>query len=104
MNLEMTILNLITNSGEAKSYAMEAIAHAKAGEATLAEKALDEASKHLAQAHKSQTTLIQSEAKGDKVEVSILLVHAQDHLMNAITMRDLASEMVDMYAQIHALK
>lgn len=104
MNLEMTILNLITHSGEAKSYAMEAIAHAKSGKSEMAQKSLEEASNHLSMAHKSQTTLIQSEAKGEKVEVSILLVHAQDHLMNAITMRDLASEMCEMYEQIHALK
>jgi len=25
------------------------------------------------------------------------MVHAQDHLMNAITLKDLASEFVDMY-------
>jgi cellobiose PTS system EIIA component len=25
------------------------------------------------------------------------MIHAQDHLMNAITMKDLAAEMVDLY-------
>ncbi|ENA0413451.1 PTS lactose/cellobiose transporter subunit IIA, partial [Listeria monocytogenes] len=37
------------------------------------------------------------EARGEKAEVSLLLVHAQDHLMNAITFKDLAKEIVDLY-------
>lgn len=101
VNFEMIILNLITNSGEAKSYAMEAIEHAKQGNHEEATKAIESATECLTKAHKSQTELIQSEAKGEKVEVSILLIHAQDHLMNAITVRDLAREMVEMYALIH---
>ncbi len=102
MNLEMTILNLITFSGEAKSDAMEAIGHAKSGAMEAAQAAIEKASENLSKAHKSQTDLIQSEAKGNSVEVSILLIHAQDHLMNAITIRDLAKEMVDMYSLIHS--
>jgi len=30
----------------------------------------------------------------------LLMVHAQDHLMNAITVRDLAIEFVDMYKKM----
>ncbi|EAG9877164.1 PTS lactose/cellobiose transporter subunit IIA, partial [Listeria monocytogenes] len=51
----------------------------------------------LLEAHHSQTSLIQGEARGEKAEVSLLLVHAQDHLMNAITFKDLAKEIVDLY-------
>lgn len=100
MNLETIILNLIAHSGESKSYSMEAISHAKAGHIDLAQKSLEDAAEKMAMAHKSQTTLIQNEAKGEKIETSILLIHAQDHLMNAITIRDLAVEMVDMYKMI----
>lgn len=104
MNFEMIILNLITNSGEAKSYAMEAIAFAKEGKQEEALKAIDQATENLTKAHKSQTELIQAEARGESVQTSILLIHAQDHLMNAITVRDLAREMVDMYALIYKNK
>ncbi|HJF33529.1 MAG TPA: PTS lactose/cellobiose transporter subunit IIA, partial [Sporosarcina psychrophila] len=38
-----------------------------------------------------------SEIRGEGVVVSLLLVHAQDHLMNAITFKDLAIEFVDLY-------
>ena len=30
----------------------------------------------------------------------MLLIHAQDHLMNAITFRDLAQEMIELYERI----
>lgn len=37
---------------------------------------------------------------GEKVELSLLFVHAQDHLMNAITIKELASEFVDLYRKM----
>ncbi len=52
------------------------------------------------EAHHSQTALLSQEARGEKVEVSMLLIHAQDHLMNAITFRDLAVEMIELYERI----
>ncbi|MOA67136.1 Lichenan-specific phosphotransferase enzyme IIA component [compost metagenome] len=48
-------------------------------------------------AHKIQTSLLQQEASGNKYEVSVLLIHAQDHLMNAITVIDLAETIVDLF-------
>ena len=99
--METIILNLITNSGEAKSYAMEAIAFAKEQNFEAAYGALEASGKSLSLAHRSQTTLIQSEAGGEKVELSMLLIHAQDHLMNATTAKDLASEMVQLYEVVY---
>ncbi len=34
--------------------------------------------------------MLQQEARGDKVPVNIILVHAQDHLTMALMMRDMA--------------
>ena len=34
--------------------------------------------------------------------MTLLVVHSQDHLMNAITFRDLAGEMVDLYEKLCA--
>ena len=44
-----------------------------------------------------QTQLLTKEANGERSEVSLLMVHAQDHLMNAMTVKDLATEIVDIY-------
>ncbi|MBN2795386.1 MAG: PTS lactose/cellobiose transporter subunit IIA [Clostridia bacterium] len=97
---EMIIFGLITSSGNAKSFAMEAIQHAKDGDFQAARDAISSAEQSLNEAHKTQTSLIQQEARGEGVEVSILLIHAQDHLMNAILLKDLATEFVDLYEKI----
>lgn len=101
MKLEQEIFLIISSSGDAKSYAMEAISHAKQGDFESAQSAIESANEKLAQAHKQQTKLIQAEASGGGVEVSLLLIHAQDHLMNTITIRDLAIEFVDLYNKIN---
>lgn len=79
---------------------MEAIAAAKAGDIEGAREKLQEAVNALNEAHHIQTSLIQSEIRGEKTEISLLMVHAQDHLMNAITMKDLAAEFVDLYETV----
>ncbi|EUJ33954.1 putative phosphotransferase system (PTS) lichenan-specific enzyme IIA component [Listeria floridensis FSL S10-1187] len=95
--LEQTIMGLIVNGGAAKSSAMMAIQAAKDGDFEAADKNLADADAALLEAHHSQTALIQGEARGEKTEVSLLMVHAQDHLMNGITFKDLAKEIVDLY-------
>ena len=92
-----TIMGLIMYGGDAKSSAMEAIYAAKSGNFDEAEEKLEAADEALGNAHKSQTNLLTQEASGDSVELSLLLVHGQDHLMNAITFKDLARELIDVY-------
>lgn len=94
------IMQLIVHGGTARSKAMEAIRYAKEGDIAKANELIIEATDALEQAHDFQSELIQNEADGNKVEISLLMVHAQDHLMNAMTIKDLAKEFVDMYEQI----
>lgn len=100
MEFEMIIINLINHSGEARSSCMEAIHYAKIGDFHKAREKIDEANEKISLAHKTQTALIQGEAQGNKQELSLLLVHAQDHLMNAITVKDMAVEFVELYSKI----
>ena len=98
-NLQL-IMGLIINGGNAKSDAMEAIQAAKVEDFDLANQKLKDSDKALVEAHRSQTSMLTAEASGEATEVSLLLIHGQDHLMNAITFRDMASEMVDMYKKM----
>lgn len=91
------------NGGDAKSKAMEAIAAAKDGNFAEAELKLWQADEALNKAHEFQTKLICDEARGKKIEFSVILIHGQDHLMNAITTRDLAEEIVGLYKSIAAM-
>lgn len=95
-----SIMGLIVHSGNTKSECMEAIQLAKKGQLVEAKDKIKLANDSLIEAHHSQTALLSQEAKGEKVEVSMLLIHAQDHLMNAITFRDLAVEMIELYERI----
>ncbi len=94
-------MGLIANGGNAKSFAFEAIRLAKAGDIEGARAKLKESDEALTEAHNSQTGMLTKEAQGDHTTVTLLVVHSQDHLMNAITFRDLAGEMVDLYEKLY---
>ncbi|KRL12246.1 hypothetical protein FD09_GL003116 [Schleiferilactobacillus perolens DSM 12744] len=98
-NME-AVMGLIINGGNAKSSSMEAIMAAKKGDFTTADAKLKEADNFLTDAHNAQTGMLTEEAKGNHVKVTLLMVHSQDHIMNAITFRDLAGEIVDLYKQL----
>lgn len=97
---EQTIMNLIMAGGNAKSSAFEAIYAAKKGDQETAKAKLKEADEFMVAAHNAQTDMLTQEAQGNHVQVSLLMVHAQDHIMNAITFRDLAGEIVDLYGRL----
>ncbi|KRL91304.1 PTS lactose/cellobiose transporter subunit IIA [Lactobacillus kalixensis] len=97
----MAAMGLIANGGNAKSLAFEAIRLAKKGDIEGARKKLKDADDSLLEAHNSQTNMLTKEAQGDHMKVTLLVVHSQDHLMNAITFRDLAGEMVDLYEKLY---
>jgi cellobiose PTS system EIIA component len=88
---------LILHSGNARSCAMEAIALQKQGKTSDAQDKLKEAEQEFVAAHKIQTALIQQEVNGEKFDIPMLLIHAQDHLMNSMTTKDLAIEIVELH-------
>lgn len=100
-NLEHVIFQIILHGGNGRSAAMEAMLAAKQGDFEGAREKLREADNALNEAHHIQSSLIQGEIRGEKTEVSLLMIHAQDHLMNAMTVKDLASEMVELYYRIN---
>lgn len=99
-DMEMVIMDIIVQSGNARSLAMQAIADAKEGNFEAANAQLDEADEALGGSHRVQTELIQKEAAGERTEMSLLMVHAQDHMMTAAVVRDLAREMVELYSRL----
>ena len=94
------LMGLIVNGGDARSAAMEAIKAAKNGNFEEAEELLRNCSKALTEAHNTQTSLIQAEINGEHIPIMLMMVHAQDHLMDAMVVRDLAEEIVDLYKRM----
>ena len=101
-NLEVAIFQIILHGGNGRSSAMEAIAAAKQGDFVTAREKLQEAGAALTEAHHTQTSFIQGEINGQPTPMSLLMVHAQDHLMTAMAVKDLATEFVDMYEKLAA--
>lgn len=101
MSYENIIMELIVKGGDAKSKALLAINAAKDGDYLQAETLMQECSRTLIEAHEIQTDMIQDELNGKNTEpVNLLMVHGQDHLMNAILISDLAKEFIEIYKRI----
>uniref|UniRef100_UPI001E528ECC PTS N,N'-diacetylchitobiose transporter subunit IIA n=1 Tax=Escherichia coli TaxID=562 RepID=UPI001E528ECC len=79
--LEEVVMGLIINSGQARSLAYAALKQAKQGDFAAAKAMMDQSRMALNEAHLVQTKLIEGDAGEGKMKVSLVLVHAQDHLM-----------------------
>ncbi|MDE6475271.1 MAG: PTS lactose/cellobiose transporter subunit IIA [Erysipelotrichaceae bacterium] len=101
MDTEMIAMQMIASAGDGKALAFEALEEARNGNFEKALTLVKESEKASLEAHHAQTNLLVSQAKGDKLEVDVLLIHAQDHLMTSILAQELISEMVKMYIKMH---
>jgi len=95
MTYEQTIMQIIVNGGDARTSVLKAIRCARKGNLEEAEQLKNRANESLERAHEIQTKLIQAETRGEKSEMTLLMIHAQDHLMNAMTIKDLSEEMIE---------
>ncbi|EPL7143822.1 PTS lactose/cellobiose transporter subunit IIA [Escherichia coli] len=73
--LEEVVMGLIINSGQARSLAYAAL---------------------------KQTKLIEGDAGEGKMKVSLVLVHAQDHLMTSMLARELITELIELHEKLKA--
>lgn len=98
--MEEKIFGIISYAGDARGIAYEALDKAEAFEFEKAEVLLKDANENLKKAHRFQTEMIQEEAKGNKVETNIILIHAQDHLMTAVAEINLIERFIRMYKKL----
>lgn len=97
MDQEAVVMEIIVNAGEARSLCYEALALAKKQEQDQAQALLKQAKKCLNRAHLTQTQLIEEDQGEGKIKMTLVMVHAQDHLMTTILAFELVSEMIAMY-------
>ncbi|MBC1998234.1 PTS lactose/cellobiose transporter subunit IIA [Listeria marthii] len=97
---ELQSFKIISSAGDASSLFLKAIQHAEKSEFDKAEECIKQANQSLKDAHHVQTALIQEESGGDAKEVSLLLIHAQDHLMNAFVYCDLVKSVLNLYKRL----
>lgn len=94
--LEELAMIIIANSGAGRSSAFEALEAAKKGDFIKADQLMKTAENQLHEAHEAHRTLLKMDAKGEVQQVTILLTHAQDHLMGTVLATELIGEMIDM--------
>lgn len=95
--LELICLQIITNTGSAKSSYIEAIQKAKTGDTKEAARLMDEGDTYYKQAHQVHGSLIQQEASGDTVSFSLILMHAEDQMASTEMAKVMAREFIELY-------
>ena len=98
--IELTCFEIISAVGGARSCFIEAIQRAKEKDFEGAKQLIADGEELFNQGHRAHAKLVTQEANGDKVEVVLLLVHAEDQLMSAETFKILANEFIDLYEKI----
>lgn len=84
MKIEELSFQLIALAGDAMSKLFEANAAIHQGKQADYDLLMGEAQQLMNEAHNEQTKLLVAEAQGEKVDINVLLIHAQDTLMNTI--------------------
>lgn len=103
-DLQIVAFEIILHSGEARTMIHEGLDLMREGKLREAEKKIEDSNKELLEAHKSQTSLLNNYANGDEIVMEIIMVHAQDHLMTTMTLRETSLELLNMYKQFNELK
>jgi cellobiose PTS system EIIA component len=101
-NNELICFQIISAVGTAKSMYLEAIQEAKKGEFEKAASLIEEGRNVYTQGHHAHATLIQQEANGEKTEINLLLLHAEDQMMSAETIKIMAEEFIEVYKKLEA--
>ena len=102
--LSEVAFQIITYAGEAKSEAMLAIYEAKAKNFDQAEQKIKLANEAINQASHQHFELIQAEAQGSKIEIPLLLMHAEDQLLSTQSVILLAEEIIRLHQKIKEQK
>ena len=98
MNTEKTAFEIISLAGDAKAELQKALKLAHEEKFSETQALIDKASQQLQQAHKLQTQeLLTREANGEKLAFNVLISHAQDYLMTTYTLKDVTTEIINLY-------
>ncbi|MBO6293994.1 MAG: PTS lactose/cellobiose transporter subunit IIA [Selenomonas sp.] len=104
MNLEDAAFKIISAAGDGKAQVTEALKEARSGNFGRAEECLKKADAKIMEAHAMQTEeFLKKEAAGEiKEQLNVIVSHAQDYVMTALVMKEMAEEMVHIYEQLRA--
>ncbi|MGL4570501.1 MAG: PTS lactose/cellobiose transporter subunit IIA [Clostridium sp.] len=98
---ELISFQIISAVGAARSLYIEAIQEGKKKNFDRAYQLIEEGEEVFKEAHRAHGELIQKEATGEKTQIDLLLMHAEDQLMSADGFRIISEEFIEVYKDIN---
>ena len=102
--ISMIGFEIVAYAGDAQTDLIAALDAARAGDFERADSLHAQANQELIDAHDVQTRLLSQEAGGSELEVTFIMVHAQDTLMTTMMLEKQTRFMIDEYKRISALE
>ena len=99
---EQFAFQILLHSGNARSHVITALREYRAGNVDGYREQIKQAEENLLKAHEIHGEFLQRDASGHKPEHVVLLMHAEDQLMAAQTMKDLVIELIKLIDEIKA--
>lgn len=96
IDLEKMALEIITNVGTARSMYVEAVEAAKTGNFEEAHNLVAEGEKIFVNGHHAHADLVNAKIGVEELQYMFLVMHAEDQLMSAETLKIVCDELIDM--------
>ncbi|WP_024655192.1 PTS lactose/cellobiose transporter subunit IIA [Borrelia hispanica] len=92
---------VVAYSGEAKSFLREALEYAKAGNYNKSTEIIEKSRKSIEKAHGEHRHIIQYLTNNPDIKTPFILIHAEDHLMSAMSELSIFEEFISLYKIIN---
>ena len=102
--LQITSFQIISYAGDAYSHFFTAVELAEEGRYEEADAEIKAGDEQLVEAHKFQTQLLTAEASNEELEIGVILVHSQDHLMTTIMYERVAKQLIKLLKRVNDLE
>jgi PTS system lactose-specific IIA component len=96
-DIGMIGFEIVAYAGDARSSLLEAIKCAKKGEFDKIDDLVKDAQENLNIAHAKQTEMLALDAQGKDLEIGFIMIHAQDHLMTTMLLKDIVYDICEIY-------
>ncbi len=99
-DMQTVAFQIIAQVGTAKSCYVEAMRFARDNDFAKAEQLISEGDELYAAAHGFHHDLVQKEASGMQLPFSMMIIHAEDQLLNTETIKIMAEEIIMLRKQM----
>lgn len=100
--LQEVSFEIIAHAGEAFSMFYQAVEEARKGNFEKTDELMAEGEKILNEAHNAQTGMLTAEARGENLDLGVIAIHGQDHLMTTIMYQRIAKQIIGILRDLEA--